>query len=275
MVKHGALAFMEDQLQINGVDLNVVIRGEGTPFLWAHGLSSSIGGEDALGWFGWDQMSKDLQLIRYDARGHGRSTSSYNPDDYRWPNLSKDMIALADHLHLSSFIVGGQSMGCGTSLYTALAIPERIKGLLLVNPPTAWQTRPAQAAIYRQMAQMIEAHGIAALAQAAQMQKPDPENWVAGLMSATDPMPYLSPDVKGFVTVLEGSAQSDLPDPAVFDSLTMPALILAWTGDPGHPLSSAETLAAHLPNNRLIIAHNAQEIAQWPELIRDFADQFQ
>ena len=166
-------------------------------------------------------------------------------------------------------------MGCATSLYTALAIPQRIKGLVLVNPPTAWQTRPAQAAVYRQMSQMLDAHGIAIMAQAALMQSPDPENWVAGLMANMDPMPYLSPDIKGLVNVLEGSAQSDLPDPAMFDSLTMPALILAWTGDPGHPLSSAETLAAHLPNHQLIIAHNAQELAQWPDLIRGFVAQFQ
>lgn len=261
-------------MYVNGIELNVVIQGDGTPFIWAHGLGSSIGGENASGWFDWDQMRHDIQLIRYDARGHGRSASSYSADDYRWPNLSKDMIALADQLHLSSFIVGGQSMGCATSLYTALAIPERVKGLVLVNPPTAWQTRPAQAAVYRQMAAMIDAHGIAAMAQAAQMQVPDPENWVARMIPDIDPTPYLSLDVKGLVNVLEGSAQSNLPEPAIFDSLRMPALILAWTGDPSHPMSSAETLAAHLPNNQMVVAHNAGEFASWPGLIREFVAQF-
>ncbi len=41
------------------------------------------------------------------------------------------------------FVAGGSSMGCATSIYAALLAPERMKALVLVIPPTAWETRAA------------------------------------------------------------------------------------------------------------------------------------
>ena len=79
---------------------------------------------------------------------------SYAPADYHWSNLAKDMAAVADGLGVENFIAGGQSMGCATALYAGLLAPQRIRGLVLVNPPTAWETRAAQGEFYRKMAKL-------------------------------------------------------------------------------------------------------------------------
>jgi hypothetical protein len=50
----------------------------------------------------------------------------------------------------------------------------------------------------------------------------------------------------------------------------MPALILAWEDDPGHPLSSAEEFARLLPNSRLVIAKNMDDVLTWTRDIRTF-----
>jgi len=122
------------------VSLNVRITGEGTPFIWAHGLMFSIEGEDKLG-FEWDSFPKNIKLVRYDARGHGKSEPSYKPEDYHWRNLGQDMLALADAIGAEKVISGGASMGCATTIYAALQAPERMKAMVLVCPSTIWETR--------------------------------------------------------------------------------------------------------------------------------------
>src|SRR5574341_451378 len=110
-------------MRISGLDFNVQISGEGTPFIWAHGLMSSIEAEDTLGWFQWNNFPRNIKLVRYDARGHGKSQPSYNPEDYHWKNLGKDMLAVADAIGVKQFIAGGDSMGCATTIYAALQSP--------------------------------------------------------------------------------------------------------------------------------------------------------
>ncbi|HEV8191711.1 MAG TPA: hypothetical protein VGP82_09535 [Ktedonobacterales bacterium] len=69
----------------------------------------SMAMEDAMPVFEWDHLAEGEQMIRYDARGHGRSEASENLGDYSWPNLARDMLALADELQLEHFLAGGAS----------------------------------------------------------------------------------------------------------------------------------------------------------------------
>ena len=77
---------------------------------------ASIVSEDALDLFEWDKFPKEKRLVRYDARGHGKTEPSYSPADYHWENLAKDMISIADKLGVEKLITGGQSMGCATTI---------------------------------------------------------------------------------------------------------------------------------------------------------------
>lgn len=82
-------------------------------------------------------------------------------------------------------------------------------------------------------------------------------------------------DMRTLPLVLHGAAQTDLPPREALRALTMPTLILAWTDDPGHPIGTAETIADLLPNSRLTIAHNMDELVEWPRYIREFSEQQQ
>jgi 3-oxoadipate enol-lactonase len=259
-------------LKVNGVDLNVKVQGDKTPLIWAHGLMSSMALEDATGWFEWERILGTARLIRYDARGHGLSEGSYSPEDYRWFNLAKDMIAIADNLDLETFVAGGQSMGCATSLYAALAGPRRVSALLLVNPPTAWETRPAQAAIYDQLAGLVEEQGVAVLVDLMK-QQPLLPGW---LLQAQPELEEGHLEVvrafhgKVLLLVLRGAKLCDLPPRRELRRLKMPALILAWVDDATHPLAVAEELDALLPASRLEIARNREDLRTWPQLIHGF-----
>ena len=67
-----------------------------------------------------------------------------------------------------------------------------------------------------------------------------------------------------------GHELANLPPAVELEAIHAPALILAWTEDPGHPISSAEEVARRLPNSQLHIAQNAAEVATWTEEIRTF-----
>lgn len=266
-------------MRVNGLELNVQIVGEGYPLIWGHGLMGSIAMEDAMPIFEWDHLAEGERMVRYDARGHGRSEASANLDDYSWPNLARDMLALADALQIERFIAGGQSMGSATALYAALAAPERVKALALVNPPTAWETRAAQGVVYEQMADFVAQEGLAGLVEAMQAQAPSPAwlwEWVAQSGAANNlGQVYAALDANMLPLVLRGAALTNMPPREDLRALTMPTLILAWTGDPSHPVSTAETIAELLPNSRLMIASNMDELRQWPSLIREFVEQQQ
>jgi 3-oxoadipate enol-lactonase len=160
------------RMHVNGVDLTVTVAGQGIPLIWGHGLMGSMAAEDMVDWFGWQQLADLAQVIRYDARGHGTSGASASPADYTWPRLADDMLAIADQLGVDHFVAGGQSMGCATALYAALAAPRRIRALILATPPTAWETRSEQSAMYEQMAALVDSRGTAGLAAMMAQQAP-------------------------------------------------------------------------------------------------------
>ncbi|MCB1015792.1 MAG: hypothetical protein KDB10_11835, partial [Acidimicrobiales bacterium] len=73
-------------------------------------------------------------------------------------------------------------------------------------------------------------------------------------------------------SVLRGAAASDLPDPDVLAGVDAPALVLAWTGDDTHPVSTAERLADLLPRADLVVAEDLRDVLSWPERVVAFVD---
>jgi pimeloyl-ACP methyl ester carboxylesterase len=260
-------------LAVCGVGLEVDDSGgDGRPFLWAHGLTSSMASEDATGVFGWrDALGDGWRVVRYDARGHGASGASADESDYAWPNLALDALGLLDTLGIERAVLGGASMGAATALHAAVIAPERVERLVLVIPPTAWSTRSGQAKLYRAGARTVQLLGVGAMVTAARL-APSPKifrNELAGLREA-----MLSSqeglDRHTLPTILRGAAQSDLPDPDAIRSLAVPALILAWDTDPGHPVSTAEKLADLLPDAELHVASEPADVIKWPGLVAGF-----
>ena len=65
------------------------------------------------------QAEGSVSTIAYTARGHGHSygwenSAKTDPLQFTWQNLYKDMIAVAHHYDVPSFVASGSSMGSGT-----------------------------------------------------------------------------------------------------------------------------------------------------------------
>jgi pimeloyl-ACP methyl ester carboxylesterase len=84
-------------------------------------------------WEPWVAALKgQYRVIRFDQVGHGLT----GPDpehDYSRANYVADVLAVADKLGLKSFILGGNSMGGKHALAFAVAHPDRVTGLVLVD----------------------------------------------------------------------------------------------------------------------------------------------
>jgi 3-oxoadipate enol-lactonase len=247
-------------------DLAHTVLGHGPAFVWGHGLTSSRAGEDRLPLLDWGAFTgAGRQVIRYDAAGHGETGGPADPDAYRWPELATDLLALLDELGLDRVDAGGASMGCASTLHAAVGAPERFDRLVLVIPPTAWDTRAAQAAIYNAGADLAEREGKAAwLAAAAAAPRPAIFADLPVVPPAADIPEALLP------SVMRGAAASDLPAQEAIAALHHPALILAWAGDPGHPESTAERLHDLLPNSELRVAQQLKDLIAWTTTITGF-----
>ena len=128
----------------------------GHPVVQLHGLTSSLERDRVLD-LDLGRGLSGTRLLRYDARGHGRSTGRPVADDYRWPRLAQDLLALLDVWFPGERVHGvGPSMGCATLLHAALLDPGRFSGLTLMVPPTAWETRAAKAHDYERSAEAVE-----------------------------------------------------------------------------------------------------------------------
>ena len=117
---------------VRGVDIEVSDQGEGLPFFWGHGLVSSMEQEDRFLVMNWARLARRYRVIRWDARGHGLSGGAPVPGHYRWDNLGRDLIALADELGIDQFVAGGASMGAATALHAAIQAPKRVVALVLM-----------------------------------------------------------------------------------------------------------------------------------------------
>lgn len=255
---------------IRGCELAYEWRGAGPDIVWGHGLTASRASDDELGVFDWGAVSRQGRVLRYDARGHGTSASTPDPHDYSWQALADDQLALTAELGIGRYVAGGASMGAATALHAAVLAPHRVAALVLMIPPTAWGTRAEQAGNYRTMADLVEAGRHGELIERAAL-RPVPGPFVddpawpsrfPAMLARTDPV--------RLARVYRGAATADLPPEPVIATIAAPALILAWTGDPGHPISTAERLHELMPHSELVVASTRADLATWTSRLVGF-----
>jgi len=132
---------------LNGVQLYFEVHGTGEPVILLHGFSGSSQDWTALA----TQWGTQFQLIVPDLRGHGRSGILSKP--FRHLDAARDMLALLDHLKVSTCKGLGISGGGNVLLHMATMQPERIKAMVLVSATPYF---PAQArSIMRQYANSV------------------------------------------------------------------------------------------------------------------------
>ena len=106
------------------------VAGDGPTVIWIGGFRSDMEGTKALAL---EQAARERgwSFVRYDHFAHGQSSGDWRQATIgRW---REDAVALIDSLE-GPVIPVGSSMGGWVALLATLARPERIKGVVLVNP---------------------------------------------------------------------------------------------------------------------------------------------
>ncbi|MFW9906646.1 MAG: alpha/beta fold hydrolase [Candidatus Thorarchaeota archaeon] len=263
-------------MKIRNIELNVSDQGEGNALVWAHGLMGSMAAEDGWDILKWELQKEHFHFIRYDARGHGESEGTKSPEDYHWRSLAKDMVGIIKAKGLEKAIAGGMSMGCATAIYAGVQDPDKLNGLILMNPPTAWETRTEQGKLYNRFAWAGRILGGSLLGKIiARNPSRLLPGWIveSGTVDMGEAFNALGKISRSTLfNLLKGAALTDLPPREEIRKIKLPTLILAWTNDQSHPVETAEKLHDDIQNSELHVASSMEELDTWPELIRKFVE---
>jgi epoxide hydrolase 4 len=124
-------ALKHEYAEVNGVRLHYVSAGKGPLIIFLHGFPEF--------WYEWkDQLpefGKDHRAVAPDMRGYNLSEKPAGVDHYQMKDLVEDVRALAEHLGYKKFILVGHDWGGGVAWAFAIAHPESLEKLVIINCP--------------------------------------------------------------------------------------------------------------------------------------------
>jgi len=149
------------RVSVRGIEVEVEEAGAGDrPFVLVHGYTGSR--DD---WLEQIPRLSDLgRTVAIDQRGHGGSTNSGDPDDYRLDELASDLDAALTALDIPACDLLGHSMGGMVAMRFALAHPDRVLSLVLMDT-VARPFRFIPPALLEPAVALTRSQGMAALAK--------------------------------------------------------------------------------------------------------------
>ncbi len=124
----------------NGAGLRVHYRDEGDPegppVILVHGSGGSLHNWERLK----GHLDADYRLISYTQPGHGL-TGPHARDDYSFAGLAEALDLVIEETGVERFVLAGHSMGGWVAWRYALARPDRVSALILVDASGAPDAR--------------------------------------------------------------------------------------------------------------------------------------
>ena len=237
-----------------------------------------------------DRLADAFRLICYDQRGRGRSLDGVRPEDVSLASESADLDAVRAHFGLAAPALLGHSWGAAIAIEYALAHPDRVSRLILMN------AAPASHEDFQLMRR--------------ERRRTTPDD-IAQLVALSDTERYRSGDLGADADYYRVHFRSSLREPAHLERLLanlrvgataagiltareIEALLMAETWlDPGYsalarlralrvpalvlhgehdlvPVACAEHLAEAIPGARLVVFEGAGHFAylERPEAVR-------
>ena len=114
---------------INGVNLNYEIAGQGETVVFLHGMTGST--QDWVNQI--RVLSPDYRVVARDMRGHGKSAAPPREKDYSIPIFTEDVFGLLKLLNIEKCCLVGHSVGGFIALQFALKHQDRLAALVLVD----------------------------------------------------------------------------------------------------------------------------------------------
>jgi len=241
-------------LPINGQRINVVAFGSGPRvFLGIGGWAGS--------WELWQQpfegLSRTWRTVAYDHRGAGETV--VHPDKITTEGLVADVFAVMDALDIRRCVLGAESSGARIALLAALAQPERIEGLVLVDgsypgsprrdndPFTDLLRSDFEAAINQFMERCTPGEGLEYI-----------RRWGRDILRRSRAV--------AAVRLMELGESSDMVER--LGEIRMPTLIIHSARDRIVPLSLSEQLHARIAGSKLVVLDSDSHVPTMTDAVQ-------
>jgi len=230
-------------LQLPGGELYYEVEGDGIPVVLVHGF--------ALDARLWDEQMPALAdvatVVRYDARGFGRSTRDADTPY----SHAGDLWLLLDHLGIDSAVLVGLSMGGRTVVEATLAAPDRVRALVLLDAlleGVPWD--PDSENGFREVGRGLRTGGLDA-ARAALLR----HGFFAPAQRDPDVAHRIAEMVAGYSGVNWTSPDPHLPHPnsiELLETIAAPTTVIVGELDVPCFLEMSRVLADRIPNARRV-----------------------
>ncbi|SDO79000.1 Pimeloyl-ACP methyl ester carboxylesterase [Klenkia soli] len=241
----------------------------------AHGWTlAQAAWDDVADLLATEVVAGEVRLVRYDQRGHGRSTWG-STDPVSIDLLGDDLAAvLAALVPTGPVVLGGHSMGGMTIMALAAAHPEligdRVRGVALVDTSAGELSHPPRTALERLQERLLPAVGTWAVAHARRVEgwrrlvppsHPRHRAIVRGILYGTDATDAMvargaeimaGSSVRSFVAFYPALGAHDKAQ-ALAELGTVPVEILVGDADKLTPVKHSGRLAEAIPTAHLQI----------------------
>jgi pimeloyl-ACP methyl ester carboxylesterase len=221
----------------------------GDPLIFQHGMGGDL--TQPMKYVGENPAGRVISL---NARGHGDSDPISNLAQATFDTYADDVIALANHLDIDRFVIGGISLGAGTAINLTVRYPERVSGLILCRP--AWADHPQTDFIrdtFAYLATLLRGAPVdEALAtfiasptyRHVLAQSPSAAESLVGQLTRTGA-------VENLMILNRFPSSSPTTDRRQWKHVTVPTLVIGHRDDPFHAYDIAQLYAEIIPSAQL------------------------
>ena len=203
----------------------------------------------------WDDsfeaLSEHYEVIRYDVRGHGESTTG-SKTELTMEQLARDALAVLDACGIARAHLCGLSIGGMTAMQIATLLPDRVLKIALCSTSPYMPSRET----WNTRVEAVRAQGIAPLIDGIlqrwlttpyRMAHPEKVEWIRSMLLTAKPAGYAAC----------AAAIRDMDQRQSIKTITAKTLVIGGTQDPGTTPADHALIAASIPGAQLVMLEAA------------------
>ena len=243
---------MSTRVKIHGFEIDYRVGGSGRPLALAHSLGMAGSIFDPLR----ELLEEQARIVTWDARGNGNSQKPAT--GWTIEDLASDLKELLEHLGIDRAVIGGLSMGGCTAIAYAVAHPDKVDGLVLMDTTAGYGEEKRDA--WEQRARNAETKGMEPVVPfnqprwfSEQFLKSNPER-VAAVGRI-----LLQNDTSSYAAACRALGRFDAR--AELHKIQCPTLIIVGAEDPATPVAMSEHLKQNIPNSELHVLEGLKHMS--------------